>query len=161
MDWQAVSAIGEMIGAIAVLVTLVYVAVQIRQNTAAVATATYESVLAGWNDVTMVVASNPELARIAFHGMYSPDTLSENDAIQFSFLMRSVCNQWLKLLRLKQSGALSDADWAVFAGEAPQVLGTPGGRAFREKNQLFADLYMEIDKLAVEEVSEFRLGGVG
>ena len=33
MDWDAIGAIGEITGAIAVLVTLVYLAVQIRQNT--------------------------------------------------------------------------------------------------------------------------------
>ena len=34
MDWEAIGAIGETLGAIAVLVTLVYLAVQVRQNTA-------------------------------------------------------------------------------------------------------------------------------
>ena len=32
MDWNAVSAIAEIIGAVAVIGTLIYVAVQIRQN---------------------------------------------------------------------------------------------------------------------------------
>tara|TARA_B110000858_G_scaffold89247_1_gene103084 strand:- start:5179 stop:5370 length:192 start_codon:yes stop_codon:yes gene_type:complete len=33
MNWDAISAIGEIIGATAVVVSLVYLAVQIRQNT--------------------------------------------------------------------------------------------------------------------------------
>jgi hypothetical protein len=33
MDWNAVGAIGEIVGAIAVFLTLVYLAIQIRQNT--------------------------------------------------------------------------------------------------------------------------------
>ena len=33
VNWEAVSAIGEIVGAIAVVVTLAYLAVQIRQNT--------------------------------------------------------------------------------------------------------------------------------
>lgn len=41
MSWDAIAAIGELLGAAAVLVTLIYLAAQIRQNTAAVATATY------------------------------------------------------------------------------------------------------------------------
>jgi len=35
MNWEAIGAIGEVLGAVAVLVTLVYLAVQIRQNTQA------------------------------------------------------------------------------------------------------------------------------
>ena len=39
----------------AVLATLIYLAVQIRQNTSAVATATYESTMTGFNDINIVV----------------------------------------------------------------------------------------------------------
>ncbi len=36
MNWEAIGAIGEIIGAMAVFLTLVYLALQIRQNTKAV-----------------------------------------------------------------------------------------------------------------------------
>ena len=56
MNWDAIAAVGELLGASAVLVTLIYLAVQIRQNTSAVATATYESTMTGFNDINIVVA---------------------------------------------------------------------------------------------------------
>jgi hypothetical protein len=49
---------GEIPGALAVLVALIYLAVQIKQNTSAVATATYESTMTGFNDINVVVAGN-------------------------------------------------------------------------------------------------------
>ena len=33
MNWEAIGAVGESLSAVAVLITLVYLAVQIRQNT--------------------------------------------------------------------------------------------------------------------------------
>jgi len=36
MDWEAASAIGQITGALGVFLTLVYLALQIRQNTKAV-----------------------------------------------------------------------------------------------------------------------------
>ncbi len=36
MNWEAIGAVGETVGALAVLVTLVYLAMQIRQNTKSV-----------------------------------------------------------------------------------------------------------------------------
>jgi len=33
MDWEAIGALGEVIGAVAVILTLVYLAIQIKQNT--------------------------------------------------------------------------------------------------------------------------------
>ncbi len=56
MNWEAIAAIGQVAGAAAVMFTLIYLAVQIRQNTAAVATATYEGTMSGFNDINVVVA---------------------------------------------------------------------------------------------------------
>ena len=53
MNWDAIGAVGELLGASAVLVTLIYLAVQIRQNTSAAATATYESTMTGFNDINI------------------------------------------------------------------------------------------------------------
>lgn len=36
MNWDALGAIGEMLGAIGVIATLLYLSVQIRQNTRAI-----------------------------------------------------------------------------------------------------------------------------
>ena len=45
MDWNAIGAIGEVGGAIGVIVTLIYLAGQLRQNTNALKSASYEH----WN----------------------------------------------------------------------------------------------------------------
>ena len=44
MNWDAIGAVGELVGAIAVVITLVYLAIQIRQNTKTVRASTYQSV---------------------------------------------------------------------------------------------------------------------
>ena len=64
MNWEAISAIGQLIGALAVIITIIYLAIQMKQNTAAVATSTYESTMTGFNDINVIVASTPELASL-------------------------------------------------------------------------------------------------
>ncbi len=102
MNWEAVGAVGEILGTIAVLVTLLYLATQMRQNTRAMQVATYESVISGFNVLAMAAATDPALARIFDHGLDAPETLSDDEARQFSFVMRALCNQWMKLLRLRE-----------------------------------------------------------
>jgi hypothetical protein len=46
VNWEAVSAIGELVGAIGVVVTLACVGVQVRQNTKAVRSATLSAITA-------------------------------------------------------------------------------------------------------------------
>lgn len=155
MNWEAIGAIGEIVGALAVVVTLVYMVIQIRQNTAAVATATYESTMTGFNDINVVVASDPELASLLDRGTQNPDELSAQEVTQFNFLLRCYANQWWKLLKLHERGSLSEDDWSVFAREAAQFLDQPGCRPFREQNALFADLYAELDKHKGSVISDF------
>ena len=43
MNWEAIGAVGEVLGALGVIATLSYLAVQIRQNTRTVRSATHQA----------------------------------------------------------------------------------------------------------------------
>ena len=159
MNWEALGAVGEIAGATAVLITLIYLAVQIRQNTATVATATYESVMTGFNDINVVVASHPALAALLDRGCQNPNTLNAEETVQFNFLLRCYANQWWKLFKLHEAGSLPVSEWGVFAREAAQFFDQPGCKPFRAQNALFADLYTELDKYTGEGISNFGFGG--
>jgi hypothetical protein len=51
MNWEALGAIAEFLGAIAVLITLLYLARQIRQNRDSVESASAETVLSNISNV--------------------------------------------------------------------------------------------------------------
>jgi len=159
MNWDAIAAVGELLGASAVLVTLIYLAVQIRQNTSAVATATYESTMTGFNDINIVVAGNPALASVLDRGCQNPDSLTTEEVVQFNFLLRCYSNQWWKLFKLYERGSLPAAEWSIFAEEAAQFLEQPGCKPFCDQNALFADLYTELDKHKGGVISDFGFGG--
>lgn len=158
MNWDAIGAMGEILGALAVLVTLIYLAVQIRQNTSAVATATYESTMTGFNDINVVVAGNPALASILDRGCQSPDALTAGEVVQFNFLLRCYSNQWWKLFKLYERGSLPETEWAVFAREAAPFLDQPGCKPFCEQNALFAGLYADLEKYRDGVISDFGFG---
>ena len=158
MNWEAITAITELLGVTAVFASLIYLAVQIRQNTAAVATATYESTMTGFNDINVVVAGNPALASILDLGCQDPDSLNAEETVQFNFLLRCYANQWWKLFKLYQRGSLPEGEWHVFAREAAQFLDQPGCKPFCNQNALFADLYTELDKHKGGVISDFGFG---
>ena len=158
MNWDALGAIGELLGAGAVLITLIYLAVQIKQNTSAVATATYESTMTGFNDINVVVAGNPALASVLDRGCQNPDSLTDEEVVQFNSLLRCYSNQWWKLFKLYERGSLPEAEWSIFAKEAAQFLDQPGCKPFCQQNALFADLYADLDKYRGGVISEFGFG---
>jgi hypothetical protein len=61
MNWDAVAAIAESIGAVGVIATLVYLAAQVRGNTKAVRVATYDSFVAQFRDWNAPLRASPEL----------------------------------------------------------------------------------------------------
>ena len=83
MNWEAIGAIGEILGAIAVVATLIYLARQIRQNSQAVEIAALRDTTEQWNKWSEVVATSPELADIVVRGNKSYKQLPEIEALQY------------------------------------------------------------------------------
>jgi len=158
MNWDAIGAIGEVAGAIAVFATLLYLAIQIRQSTRAATTQTYDSVISGFNDLNTVISGNSELAELFTNGLYDPELLTRYQSVQFTFQFRSYANQWLKLLRLYEQGVLEESEWTRFGTEAAQMFSTPGGKVFCEENGVFQDLYQAVDRFRdAQQITELGL----
>ncbi len=59
MNWEAIGAVGEVAGAAGVIASLIYLAVQIRQNTRSVEAATYQSVAESLADASYRLVNAP------------------------------------------------------------------------------------------------------
>ena len=64
VNWEAIGAVGEILGAIAVIGSLIFVGVQIRSNTRAPQTATTHNLTNIFLTVTAKISEDPEMARI-------------------------------------------------------------------------------------------------
>lgn len=83
MNWDAIGAIGEILAAIAVVITLVYLSRQIRQNSQAVQIAALRDTTQQWHKWSEVLASSPELADIVARGNQSYSELSASEAMRY------------------------------------------------------------------------------
>ena len=70
MDWNAIGAIGEILGAIGVIVSLIYLGTQIRQNSQWLKASIVESAGDRLGDIVSTVMSNEDLSRIIRIGMH-------------------------------------------------------------------------------------------
>ena len=159
MNWEAIGAIGGVVGAIAVVATLIYLAAQIRQNTKALTTAIYESIIGGFNDVISFHNSDAETSSLTRRGWLEPNELNEEEIFRFNMLARYLANHLYKLFRLYQAGVFPEAEWRRAAIEGSQVFfGMPGGRKFREGNHYYHELWVELGKFEGEQQSDYSLG---
>ena len=90
MNWEAIGAIGEIVAAIAVVVTIGYLAVQIRQNTRSVRAATHHSSARAATETQNVFAQSNDVARIFRVGSRELEELTGDERQRFHAMLLSI-----------------------------------------------------------------------
>ena len=136
MDHQAIAQMlgnyGEFIGSLAILVTLGYLTLQIRQQRMSNSVVVKNSVLEGFNRVNELLASDEGLATLFNRGLWFPDELTDGEAAQFTWILRLFAARYLKLFQLHHDGVVNDSEWENHAMQAAYIFGRPGGKLFVE-----------------------------
>ncbi len=130
MDIMELGALGELVGAVAVVATLVYLAVGIRRNTDSVNTARYETITLGFNDINGILAGDEELAHQFNLALTHPEGLTPEQRARSGIILRMYHNQYNKLFHLFGAGIIPEQEWSDFAAQWAQILATPGGAAY-------------------------------
>lgn len=81
MTIQDLGSLGELVAALATVVTLIYLAPHIRQNTHATRASSFHAVSDARNQVNLALIQNSELARIWLAGGADRSSLSEEDRL--------------------------------------------------------------------------------
>lgn len=107
MDWEAIGATAELLGAIGVIVSLFYLAYQIRRNSESVEAATALSISEATQQRLLVPAQSPELAGAilrAFRGEVLSDVEREQVRFFTRASMRGIENSFIQYGRGMISG---------------------------------------------------------
>ena len=132
--------LGQIIGGVAVVISLIYVALQIRQNTNAVRSATAQTVHEHFSKWYHLAAADDELAKIVATGLRDYGALSEQQRVRFiatfmAFLSYSQ-NAFLKW----REGLLASPLWLGWELVIMNLVCAPGGKAFwKERAYMFGD----------------------
>jgi hypothetical protein len=109
MKWDRLSSIAEILSSVAIVVTLVYLAVEINQNSVVLQANSRDNVLGGDLQHLYRLVDNPQLWLT-----YSKPDLTEAEKIELYFtltaLMRIRERDWLQV----QSGALDEGTWLAY-----------------------------------------------
>lgn len=111
MTLQDLGSIGEFVAAIATLVTLVYLALQIRQNTRSIRTSAYQETSRDIAESIDRLATDPEIARIWLAGARDYESLSREDRQRFGFYLTAVMRRYENLLYQAEEVPLDPAAW--------------------------------------------------
>lgn len=132
--------LGQVIGALAVVVSLFYVASQIRQNTNAVRSATAQTVHEHFANWYHLIAADAELAQIAANGLRDYSSLSEQERVRFIATLMSFLSYSQNAFLKWREGLLRPALWLGWEQVMMNLFGAPGGKAlWKERSYLFGE----------------------
>ena len=82
-DWDAISAISQLVGSIAVVLSVLYLALQVHRSTRVAKLATQDAAATALRDVTKPLMENAELERIWRVGLEDLSALSTEERARF------------------------------------------------------------------------------
>lgn len=130
MNWEAIAAIGEILGALGVLASLIYLATQIRDNTRSLQAASLQSVLDGPRDRVLVpFGTSAENCEVFALGLNSLDNLNPNQQRQLWFMLVEHCFQMQQVMHLRERDLIPQVDHDAWLAWTASVFRTPGGAA--------------------------------
>src|SRR5438034_10915131 len=83
MNWDAISAISQLIGSIAVVFSVLYLAVQVHRSTRVAKVAAQDAAAAAVREVTGTFMENADMARIWRAGLENLDSLPAEEQARF------------------------------------------------------------------------------
>ena len=132
MNWEAISAIGQIVGALAVVISLIYLASEVHRNTRASQLAAMRSMHDAFNRWIQQLTERPDVRELYYRGIHDFDSLEGADLVGFSTLMNQLFRTVEEMYYLQAAGHLE------------KVCGMGGKRPIETSMH----------------IPEFRLGGV-
>ena len=119
----------EIIGAIAVVISLIYVGVSVNQNTNAVMVANHQALVA-LDQATTDWFKDPDFAAAYIISLGDAHKLSPVQQAQFSSYLADKFNAWEFAFLTHESGMMEDNIWQGWDGHYRTLLKQSGGRWF-------------------------------
>lgn len=130
MNWDAVGALAELLGAVAVVVSLLYVATQVRESTRQARRDATRDLATRISDISLAVASSPELGNLLVRGGADPSQLTKGDQARYRGLMNALFRSLEQQYLFRKEGALDDESWRAVEHIIRDFAALPGTQTY-------------------------------
>jgi hypothetical protein len=129
MNWQALGAVGELVGAIGVIVTVAYLAIQVRQNTSSIEGSTNQSLMTLETEIFKLIADNANVYRRGCDDYFA---LDEDETVQFNYIVAAELSLVFSAHVQYQRNLISAEVWSAYQhGAVNRIKETGYGNAWQ------------------------------
>jgi hypothetical protein len=130
VDLQALANLGEFVSGLVVIVSLVYLAVQVRQNTQSLRTENQSRALDRISAMQARLSGDAQLSTLVARGVVDAASLSPHERIQFTWWAYKAFGAFEFMFHQAQAGAIAAEVWQRWSATAAWWLSFPGVRAW-------------------------------
>jgi len=130
MNIESLANYADVIGGTAVIVSLIYVGIQIRRSAKSSQSQANQSAHESLANVSLEVAKDPDLSNLTRKGMTAFDKLTEEERFQFVMLMITVFRRFENIFYQYKKGFLEEELWDGYKQSMLLYRYTPGGQMF-------------------------------
>ena len=125
MNWEAVTAVAEWSGVILIVVSLVYVAMQIKQNTQMIKASTELETAREWTAFHARTAHSPDMVDIWDKALTDPTQLTPTEKRRFIWFISEYCSLVESVFRQRRMGYISREWWLQHERSVTGLLAHP------------------------------------
>ena len=152
MNWNEIGAVSEAAGAIAVMVSVVYLAVQVRKQTRESRFAATRELAAQFQDTLKEIIDDAGFAAIWLKGVQDYDSLPNVERIRVALYLQRVCRIMEQQHLHTRGGNIDDAYFESIDLAFREMLTFPGPQRWwaLSREHFVADFRERVDALVVD-----------
>jgi hypothetical protein len=127
LNWDAVGALGEVLGSVLVMISLIYLAVQVRQSNRDAEASAEVSWMDGWNRALEGWVGDDRTIDVIRSGFRDFDGLDKRQQAIFHMRIGVLVNHWVLARKLRDKNLIPDSLYSDATDFLVSVLSTPGG----------------------------------
>jgi hypothetical protein len=126
MNWEMLAAIGQLAAVFVGIPSLIYLAVQIREQTKERRQSAVHALTEQWGDLTKSLHDNAETASIFLRGLHSFADLDAVSKLRFSAFFNRLINIFEGMYFSHRQGILTGSSWGAVERTMSDLIAYPG-----------------------------------
>ena len=82
MNWDLIIGVSEVVGALAIVVTLIFLGLEVRNNRSATESASLDALAAGFNAINIQLIGDASVTKVWVSGVADPEKLDDVDRVR-------------------------------------------------------------------------------
>ena len=138
MSFEQISYLAQIVASVGVIVSLIFVGLQIRQNTGALQRNEHNSTMAQWTVIRMAIAKNRDIAELMTAGLHGERAMDAADQLRLEQMLQEHAWAAFHIWDRTQRGIFPKGTFEATGGALLDgLLRTPGGESLVAQRQTY------------------------